>query len=143
MRSPGRGGNKLGRDFWLYFSGQLVSQAGTSFTNFALPLLVFKLTGSATGLALTTAAELVPYLLFGLVLGALTDRLDRRRMMLLTDAGRAVMILALPALALAGTLQAADIYAVAFAFSPVRHGDRYLADAAGAASATAAEALPD
>jgi predicted MFS family arabinose efflux permease len=111
---PGRGRNQLGRDFWLYFSGQLISQVGSSFTYFALPLLVFKLTGSATNLALTTVAEFVPYLLFGLVLGALVDRLDRRRMMLLTDVGRAAVIVVLPVLALTGTLRVADIYAVAF-----------------------------
>ena len=104
----------LGRDFWLYFSGQLVSQVGSSFTLFALPLLVFKLTHSATNLALTTASNFVPYLLFGLVLGAVVDRVDRRRMMLLTDAGRAAVIGVLPVLGLAGMLRVEDIYAVAF-----------------------------
>ena len=77
-------------------------------------MLVFKLTHSATNLALTTAANLVPYLLFGLVLGALVDRVDRRRMMLLTDTGRAVVITVLPVLALFGALRVWDIYAVAF-----------------------------
>jgi predicted MFS family arabinose efflux permease len=104
----------LGRDFWLYFSGQLISQVGSSFTLFALPLLVFKLTGSATNLALTTAANFVPYLLFGLLLGAVVDRLDRRRMMLLTDVARAGAILVLPLLALAGVLSVQAIYVVAF-----------------------------
>jgi predicted MFS family arabinose efflux permease len=106
--------NTLGRDFWLYFGGQLISQVGSSFTLFALPLLVFKLTHSATNLALTTASNLVPYLLFGLVLGALVDRVNRRRMMLLTDMGRAVVITVLPVLALFGALRVEDIYAVAF-----------------------------
>ncbi len=104
----------LGRDFWLYFGGQLISQVGSSFTLFALPLLVFKLTHSATNLALTTASNFVPYLLFGLVLGALVDRVNRRRMMLLTDVGRAVVIAVLPVLALFGALRVEDIYAVAF-----------------------------
>ncbi len=104
----------LGRDFWLYFGGQLTSQVGSSFTLFALPLLVFKLTHSATNLALTTASNFVPYLLFGLVLGALTDRVNRKRMMLLTDVGRAVVIAVLPVLALSGALRVEDIYAVAF-----------------------------
>jgi predicted MFS family arabinose efflux permease len=104
----------LGRDFWLYFSGQLISQVGSSFTLFALPLLVYKLTHSATNLALTTAANFVPYLLFGLVLGALADRIDRKRMMLLTDVGRAAVIVVLPVLALSGALRVEDIYAVAF-----------------------------
>jgi predicted MFS family arabinose efflux permease len=104
----------LGRDFWFYFSGQLISQVGSSFTFFALPLLVFKLTHSATNLAITTAAGLLPYLLFGLVLGALVDRVDRKRMMLLTDVGRAFVIVVLPVLALSGALQVQAIYAVAF-----------------------------
>jgi predicted MFS family arabinose efflux permease len=104
----------LGRDFWWYFGGQLTSQVGSSFTLFALPLLVFKLTHSATNLALTTASNLLPYLLFGLVLGALVDRVNRRRMMLLTDVGRAVVITVLPVLALFGELRVVDIYAVAF-----------------------------
>lgn len=111
---PGRPRSTLGRDFWCYFSGQLASQVGSSFTLFALPLLVFKLTHSATNLALTTASEFVPYLLFGLVLGALVDRLDRKRMMLLTDVARAAVILILPLLALAGDLRVQIIYAVAF-----------------------------
>jgi Transmembrane secretion effector len=114
VSSPRRRRHQLGRDFWLYFSGQLISQVGSSFTLFALPLLVFKLTGSATNLALTTAANFVPYLLFGLVLGAVVDRLDRRRMMLFTDVARAMVILLLPVLALTGALRVPDIYAVAF-----------------------------
>ncbi len=104
----------LGRDFWFYFSGQLISQVGSSFTLFALPLLVFKLTGSATSLGLTTAANLLPYLLFGLVLGAVVDRIDRKRMMLLTDVGRAAVIVILPLLALSGEHLVEAIYAVAF-----------------------------
>jgi hypothetical protein len=113
--APGR--HTLGRDFQLYFSGQLISQVGSSFTLFALPLLVFKLTHSATSLGLTTAANLLPYLLFGLVLGALVDRVDRKRMMLLTDVGRACVIVILPLLALSGSLRVEAIYAVAFAQS--------------------------
>src|SRR5262249_39942460 len=107
----------LGRDFWFYFSGQLISQVGSSFTLFALPLLVYKLTGSATNLALTTAANILPYPLFGLVLGAMVDRVNRKRMMLLTDVARGCVILVLPLLALSGTLRVQVIYVVAFAQS--------------------------
>ncbi len=104
----------MGRDFWLYFSGQLISQIGSSFTLFALPLLVYSLTHSATSLALTTAAEFVPYLLFGLVIGALVDRLPRKALMLFSDVARAAVIVILPCLALAGDLNIGVIYAVAF-----------------------------
>ena len=105
---------ELGRDFWLYFSGQAVSQLGGSFTMFALPLLVFKLTHSATNLALTTVAEFVPYLLFGLLLGAVVDRFDRKRLMLGSDIAQALVIAVIPVLAIAGSLRVADIYAVTF-----------------------------
>lgn len=115
MASPlATGDHRLGRDFWLYFSGQSVSQLGSSFTTFALPLLVFKLTHSATNLAITTAVTFVPYLLFGLVLGAVVDRIDRRRMMLRTDLGRALVIAVLPVLSLLGALAVWQIYAVTF-----------------------------
>lgn len=110
----GHSRSSLGRDFWLYFSGQLISQIGSSFTLFALPLLVYSLTHSATNLALTTAAEYVPYLLFGLVLGALVDRLPRKRLMLWSDLARAAAIAIIPVVALAGDLRIGIIYAVAF-----------------------------
>jgi MFS family permease len=117
MHPPGRrrgAGGGLGRDFWLYFSGQAVSQLGSSFTIFALPLLVFRLTHSATNLAFTTVATFVPYLLFGLVLGAVVDRVDRRRMMLRTDLARAGVMAALPVLSLLGILAVWQIYVVTF-----------------------------
>jgi MFS family permease len=115
MASASReGARPLGRDFWLYFSGQSVSQLGSSFTAFALPLLVFKLTRSATSLALTSAATFVPYLLFGLVLGAVVDRVNRRQMMLRTDVARALVIAVLPVLSLLGVLEVWQIYVVTF-----------------------------
>lgn len=105
----------LGSDFWLYFAGQAVSQLGSSFTAFALPLLVFKLTHSATNLALTMASESVPYLLFGLVLGAVVDRVDRKRMMTTVALANGAVIAVIPVLYLAGNLEVWHIYAVAFA----------------------------
>ncbi len=114
QKAPAGGRARLGRDFWFYFSGQAVSQLGGSFTAFALPLLVFKLTHSATNLALTTAAEFVPYLLFGLLLGAVVDRFDRKRLMLGSDIAQALVIAVIPILAIGGLLRVADIYAVTF-----------------------------
>ena len=43
-------------DFWKFWAGQTISQLGSSFTFFALPLLVYKLTGSSVNLAVATAA---------------------------------------------------------------------------------------
>ena len=106
---------RLGRDFHLYFVGQATSALGNSFTWFALPLLVYQLTGSATNLAVTTASEMLPYLLFGLILGAVADRVDRKRTMILVDIARCGVIAVLPVLWLLGLLRVEYIYAAGFA----------------------------
>ncbi len=104
----------LSYDFWKYWTGQTLSNLGSSFTQFALPLLVYKLTGSAINLGITSAATFLPYLLFGLVLGAWTDRVDRKRMMIVVDLARALIIASIPLLAFFGTLSVWWIYAVSF-----------------------------
>lgn len=101
-------------DFWKFWLGQTVSQLGSSFTGFALPLLVYTLTGSAVNLAVTTAAYFLPYLLFGLVIGAWVDRIDRKRMMIGVDLGRALVLATIPILAYADALTVWWIYIGAF-----------------------------
>jgi MFS family permease len=81
---------------------------------FVLPLLIFRLTGSALNLAIATAAEFLPYPLLGLIIGAWVDRVDRRRLMIVTDLGRALVIASIPALAAAGQLHVWWIYVVGF-----------------------------
>jgi MFS family permease len=108
---------KLNSDFWKYWTGQTISNLGSSVTLFALPLLVYKLTGSALNLGITTAATFLPYLLFGLLLGALTDRVDRKRMMILTDLGRTLIVASIPIQAAFAPLSVWWIYAVSFIHS--------------------------
>jgi MFS family permease len=105
---------RLSTEFWKFWTGQTISNLGTSFTQFALPLLVFKLTGSALNLAITTAATFLPYLLFGLVIGAWVDRVDRKRLMIATDIARAVVIASIPLLASMDRLSVEWIYVVSF-----------------------------
>jgi MFS family permease len=93
-------------DVWKFWTGQTVSQLGSSFTFFALPLLVYQLTGSSLNLAVTTAAYFLPYLLFGLVIGAWVDRVDRKRMMVGVDLGRAAVLATIPLLSYADALSA-------------------------------------
>jgi MFS family permease len=95
---------RLGRDFWLFWGGQTVSNLGTSVTQFALPLLTFQLTGSAFNLALTMTATFLPYLLFGLVIGAWVDRLNRKRLMISVDILQALVIGSIPLAATFGFL---------------------------------------
>src|SRR5438094_3062775 len=93
---PSRPPQKLSGDFWKFWAGQTISNLGSSFTGFALPLLIFKLTGSALNLALASAAHFLPYLLFGLLIGAWADRVNRKRLMIAADIGRALVIASIP-----------------------------------------------
>ncbi|HEV2654319.1 MAG TPA: MFS transporter, partial [Ktedonobacteraceae bacterium] len=105
------------RNFWRYWTGQTISNLGSSITLFALPLLVYKISGSALNLGISSAANMLPYLLFGLLLGAWTDRIDRKRMMILMDIGRAAVIATIPLLAFLGQLSVWWIYGVGFLHS--------------------------
>jgi MFS family permease len=107
-------GHRLSGDFWKFWTGQTISNLGSSFTFLALPLIVFQLTGSAVNLAITTAAFFLPYLLFGLVIGAWVDRVDRKRMMIAVDFGRAAVIASIPALSAVDALSVWWIYAATF-----------------------------
>ncbi len=104
-------------NFWKYWTGQTISNLGNSVTLFALPLLVYKITGSALNLGLQSAAEMLPYLLFGLLLGAFMDRVDRKRAMVLTDIGRAAVIATIPLMAYLNHLSVWWIYGVGFLHS--------------------------
>ncbi len=109
--------SRLNSDFWKYWTGQTISNLGSSVTLFALPLLVYKLTGSAINLGISGAANFLPYLLFGLILGAWTDRVDRKRMMIFTDIARAMIVATIPLLAVLGELPVWWIYVVGFVHS--------------------------
>jgi MFS family permease len=104
-------------DFKRFWAGQTISQLGSSFTQFATPLLVFKLTHSAVNLGIATAVNFVPYLLFGLIIGAWADRLDRKLMMVVVDFGRAAVIATIPLMSAVGGLRVWQVYAVGFASS--------------------------
>ena len=104
-------------DFWKFWTGQTISTLGTAFSGFALPLLVFQLTHSPLNLAVTTATFALPHLLFGLVVGAWVDRVDRKRLMIAVDLLLAIVILIIPALAFTHFLTVWWVYAVQFASS--------------------------
>ncbi len=84
-----------------------------------MPLLVFQLTHSALNLGVAMAATFLPYLLFGLLLGAWMDRVDRKRAMIALDSINALVILSIPLIAQFGHLTVWWIYAVTFIQSTV------------------------
>ncbi len=79
------------RDFALLWTGQVVSSIGSQISNLALPLVVLAMTGSASKAGLVAFAARVPFLVLQLPAGVLVDRWDRRRVMIVADAGRALM----------------------------------------------------
>jgi MFS family permease len=73
------------RNYRLYFSGQLLSMMGTWMQTVALAFLVLKLTGSGTDLGLATATRFLPMFVFGPFGGVIADRLDKRRVLYITQ----------------------------------------------------------
>jgi MFS family permease len=106
-------------DFWKFWAGQTISNFGSSFTQWAVPLLVFDLTHSAFNLGVATAATFLPYLLLGLPLGAWMDRVDRKRAMIALDSLNTIVILSIPLVATFGDLNVWLIYAVTFIQSTI------------------------
>jgi len=102
------------RDFRLLWIGQLVSGAGRQVTVVALPFQLYVLTGSTLAVGLLALVQLVPILLFSLGGGAVADAVDRRRLLLVTQAGLSLASLALAGLALLPAAPLAAYYAVAF-----------------------------
>ncbi|HEY7348709.1 MAG TPA: MFS transporter [Ktedonobacterales bacterium] len=102
------------RDYLLLWSGQTVSSFGTQISGFAFPLLVLFLTGSPGQAGLVGAARSVPYIFLSLPVGALIDRWDRKRVMILCDAGRALILGSIPlAYAIWGTAPIWQLYLAA------------------------------
>ncbi|HJP66732.1 MAG TPA: MFS transporter, partial [Actinomycetota bacterium] len=77
------------RDFRVLWIGELVSMVGRQITVVALPFQVFVLTHSSFAVGLIGLAQLIPLVLFTIAGGAVADRVDRRSLILVTEAGMA------------------------------------------------------
>ena len=93
------------RDFRLLWIGLSVSLVGDAILLVALAWQVYELSNDPTMLGWILAAYVMPMLVFLLLGGVLTDRFERRKMMIAADVIRAVAIGSAGALALAGTLE--------------------------------------
>ena len=74
------------RDFYLLWSTQSLSQLGSSITAFALTLWLYEKTGSALSTAALTICTYAPYVVMSIFAGALSDRFDKKKTMLVCDA---------------------------------------------------------
>lgn len=103
------------RNFRLYFTGQLISNTGNWLTNVALILLVLKITGSGFAVGLLAACQYGPILFLSAWAGAVADRLDKRKMLFLTQALEMAQSIGLAVLAFMPHPPLAGLYTLAVA----------------------------
>jgi DHA3 family macrolide efflux protein-like MFS transporter len=100
--------------FFTIWTGQAFSLFGSMLVQFALVWWLTKTTGSATVLALATMVAMLPQVFMGPFVGALVDRWNRRRVMIITDSLIALTTVVLAALAAMGAMRVGHVFAVMF-----------------------------
>lgn len=91
------------RDFRVFWMGALASNTGTWLSNLAVPYVLFQLTHSAVWVSMATVGQILPSVLLSPWGGSLADRHDRRRLLIVTQAGMAVAAAVLWVLSASGS----------------------------------------
>ena len=102
------------RDFMLLWSGQIVASLGSGVTRIVYPLLILALTNSPAQAGLCSALTMLPYLFFSLPAGALVDRWNRKRVMIICDIARALVLACIPLTMLFDALAVWQLYLATF-----------------------------
>ncbi len=102
------------RNYRLFFAGQAVSQVGSWMQRFALGWFLLQLTGDPFAVGLLALAAFLPFMLFGLFAGVITDRLDARKLVIGTQAAQLVTASALAWIAFGGFARPWMLDAIAF-----------------------------
>ena len=111
------------RNYRLYFAGQLISTTGTWMQSIAQAWLVLQITGSGVALGVTVALQFTPVLLVGAWGGLVADRVDKRRLLVGTQAAAGVLALVLGTVTALGVVQLWMIYALALGLGAVNAVD--------------------
>lgn len=83
--------------FLRLWAAETISHLGTNFSNLAMPIVAIQLlNASPLDIAAINLADTLPFLLLGLLVGALVDRLPRRGVLIAGDLGRAALLLMIP-----------------------------------------------
>ena len=101
------------RNYQLFFGGQLISLTGTWMQSVAQAWLVYRLTGSAISLGLVGFSGQIPVLLLASIGGAVADRHNRHRILVVTQTASMLLAFCLAALTLAHHVQVWHIFALA------------------------------
>ena len=103
------------RNYRLFFTGQLISQTGSWMQRIALGWFVLELThNDAFAVGLMAFAQFLPYTIFGLFAGVITDRLDARRLVIGTQVGQTISAIVLTWIAYGGFARPWMLYTIAF-----------------------------
>lgn len=111
------------RNYRLYFAGQLISTTGTWMQSIAQAWLVLQITGSGVALGVTVALQFTPVLLVGAWGGLVADRVDKRRLLVGTQAAAGVLALVLGSVTALGVVQLWMIYVLALGLGAVNAVD--------------------
>jgi MFS family permease len=101
------------RNFRLYFFAQLISVSGTWMQTVAQAWLVLHLTGSGVDLGIVVGLQFLPMLLFGPVGGLVADRMNKRRLLFVTQTCGGVLALVLGILVVSHAVQLWQVYVLA------------------------------
>lgn len=104
----------LGARFWKVWTAATASNIGDGIVLAALPLLAASLTREPVGVAATTIAARLPWLVFGLFAGVIVDRADRLRTMITTDVGRAIVFAGIAVVVATGNMNLTVLYVTVF-----------------------------
>jgi MFS family permease len=104
------------RDFRLLWAGMTVSLLGDGIFLVALPWQVYQLSNAPTALAFVGIAMAVPNIVLLLVGGVVSDRLDRRKVMMAADVLRGVSVAVLGFLSITGALELWHVAVIAATF---------------------------
>jgi MFS family permease len=103
------------RNYRLFFGGQLISQTGSWMQRIALGWFVLELThNDPFAVGVMAFAQFLPFTIFGLFAGVITDRLDARRLVIGTQIAQTVSAIVLTWIALGGFARPWMLYLVAF-----------------------------
>src|SRR5258708_1937823 len=105
--------------FGLYFSGQVISLIGTFLKVTAQAWVVWQLTHSEFALGIVGMLNALPLLLFSLYAGVWVDRLDRRKLLIATQAASMLLAFVLAVLTQTGLVQIWHIYVLSFLLGTV------------------------
>jgi MFS family permease len=100
------------RNFRLFFGGQSISVIGTWMTRVATSWLVYRLTGSALLLGTVSFAGQIPTFLLAPIAGVVVDRIDRRKVLVWTQALAMIQSLVLAALTLTNRITIGEVLAL-------------------------------